>query len=246
MEIILNLFNIGYLFQHIGTILQIRKIERKKSTEGVCIDTLVLFLIGALCRVIWINDTELRLFWITYLELTMAFITLFYSLYLCLFKYNNMLTFFEGLNRTEILVFLRWYVILVISAILAYFFYPGNDSDNSHWFDLQMLVSLSIYCEAGGLLPQIYITNKEKDSNNFSRLYLVFLSISRVLRLLFWFKLFIEDNGFVFLIIADLIHCFMLSGFVYSFFSNLNNFSLPQTIDSKSQSKRNQRMTKLC
>jgi len=232
MEIILYIFNIGYLFQHIGTILQIQKIEKKKSTEGVCVDTLILFLIGAVSRVIWINDTELKKLWITYIELLLAFITLLYSLYLCLFKYNYQMTFFESINRTEIFILIRWYVILGISIILAYFFFPGNEGQS---FDLQMLVSLSIYCEAGGLLPQIYITNKEKDSNNFSSLYLVFLSISRALRILFWFKLYEDDNGFGFLILADLIHCFMLSGFVYSFFTNLNKFSLPQINDERSK-----------
>lgn len=231
---VLWVFNIGYIFQHVGTLIQIQKIEKKRSTEGVCVDTQILFLFGAIARVVWITDTQLKNFWLTYVELLLAFITILYCLYICLIKYSNT-SFVDSLNRTEIVIFIRWYSIFIISLLLAFFFFPGN---SGQWFDIQMLVSLSIYSEAGGLLPQIVITNKEKDSNNFSGLYLVFLSISRVMRLCFWFKMYMDSNGFGFLILADLIHCFMVSGFVWSFFQNLDKFTLPQVVDERSQNKR--------
>jgi len=226
-NIILWVFNIGYIFQHIGTLIQIKKIEKKRSTEGVCVDTQILFFIGALARVIWISDTQLKNFWLTYVELVLAFLTISYCLYICLVKYSQA-SFLESLNRTEIMIIMRWYFILVVSSVLAFFFFPGN---SGQWWDVQMLVSLSIYIEAAGLLPQIFITNKEKDSNNFSSLYLVFLSISRVMRLIFWFRMYVDSNGFGFLILADFIHCIMVSGFVWSFFKNLDKFTLPQAIE---------------
>ncbi len=231
---ILWIFDIGYIFQHVGTFTQIKKIERKKSTEGVCVDTQILFLIGTLARVFWVSDTQLRNFWLTYVELILAFITLIYSLYLCLYKYSYT-NFLDSLNRTEVNFLLRWYPIFLYSVVLAFFFFPGNEGQ---WWDIQMLVSLNMYIEAGGLIPQIILTNKEKDSNNFASLYLVFLCISRVMRLIFWLKMYFDGNGFIYLILADLFNCIMVSGFVWSFFQNLDKFSLPTQIDERSQNKR--------
>jgi hypothetical protein len=50
--------------------------------------------------------------------------------------------------------------------------------------------------------------------------------------------MYFDDNGFIFLMIADFIHCIAVSSFVYSFFTNLDSFSLPQTIDERSHNKR--------
>src|SRR4051812_46633053 len=86
---ILWVFNFGYLLQHIGTFLQIKKIQAIRSNEGVCVDTQILFLIGALARIVWISDTQLKNFWLTYVELILALLTLSYCLYLCLVKYNT-------------------------------------------------------------------------------------------------------------------------------------------------------------
>ena len=223
MSIILWIFDFGYLMQHLGTILQIQKIEAKRSIEGVCVDTQILFLIGTFARTFWITDTMLKDFFLTYIELLLSYGLLIYTLYLCLWKYNDY-TVIENLNRKEIPIYFRWYVIFAISLLLSYFYFPGNDGQA---WDLQMLVSLNIYAEAGGLLPQIIVVNKEKDSSNFSQYYIIFLSFSRICRLMFWVKMYSDDNSFIFLMIADFLHSIMVSGFIYSFFKNLNKLSLP-------------------
>jgi hypothetical protein len=224
MFFILFVFSIGYLFQHIGTLLQILRIEKKKDIEGVCVDTQILFLLGALARCVWVTDTMLKDFTLTYVELALALVSLVYTLYICLFKYNGAFTLGQCLNNKSIPIFFRWYVIFSVSAVLSYFFFPGNDGQG---WDIQMLVSLNIFSEAAGLLPQIYAVNSQKDSNIVSSFYLVCLSISRVLRLYFWIQMNDEENSFRFLLVADVLHLIMVSGFIYTFFKNLNQFKLP-------------------
>lgn len=230
MSIILWIFEMGYVMQHIGVIIQIHKILKRNSIEGVCVDTQILFLIGTFARGFWILDTMLKDFWLSYIELLVSCGLLIFTLYLCLWKFNDF-SIFASLNRTEIPIYFRWYVILLLSMVLSYFYFPGNEGQA---WDLQMLVSLNIYADAGGLIPQIIVVNKEKDSTNFSQLYLVFLSFSRVFRLIFWIKMYMDDNNFIFLIIADILHCLMVSGFIYSFFKNFNKLTLP-TINSKEE-----------
>jgi ER lumen protein retaining receptor len=224
MAFILWIFNIAYLFQHLGSFLQIKRIEKKRSIEGVCLDTQILFLIGALSRSIWVFDTMLKDFFVTYIELVLAFVSLVYTLYICLFKYNGVYPVIELINKPTIPIFIRWYFLFGISLLLSYFYFPGNEGQK---FDVQMLVSLTIYTEASGLLPQIYSVNLEKDSNIFSSFYLMCLSISRILRLFFWIKMYFEEAGFIFLVLADVIHLFLVSGFIYSFFKNLDKMMLP-------------------
>jgi len=220
--------------QHLGTILQIQKIERKRSIEGVCVDTQILFLIGTFARTFWITDTMLKDFFLTYIELLLSYVLLGYTLYLCLWKYNDF-SVLENLNRKEIPIYFRWYVIFAISAVLSYFYFPGNEGQS---FDLQMLVSLNIYSEAGGLLPQIIVVNKEKDSSNVSQYYIVFLSFSRICRLMFWVKMYTDDNSFIFLMVADFLHSIMVSGFIYTFFKNLNKLTLPTIYNSDADKKK--------
>lgn len=234
MSVVLLLFNAGYLCQHLGTFLQILRIENRKDIEGVSVDTQILFLIGAIARIVWITDTMLKDSFLTYVELALAGITLLYTLFICFFKYNLEYSTMSLVNNKKIPIFVRWYVVLLVCAGLSYFYYPG---DEEAAYDIQMLVSLTIFTEAAGLLPQIFYVNKEKDSANFSYFYLIFLTISRIFRLCFWIQMYMEGNDFGFLMYADLIHLLMVSGFIWSFFRNLNGLSLPTNDKSKSVKK---------
>lgn len=224
MAFIIWMFNLGYLCQHLGTFLQIITIEKKRNIEGVSVDTQILFLIGAIARFFWVKDTMLKDYWLTSIELMLAFISLIYTLFLCLLKYRYSYSEIKSLP-----IFVRWFSLLILCSVLSYFYFPGDEGQK---LDIQMLVSLTMYCEAAGLLPQIWTVNRQKDSTNFSSLYLVFLTISRIFRLIFWVKLYMEDAGFLFLIIADVIHLIMVSGFIYSFFKNFDSLSLPTNLGS--------------
>ena len=47
------IFEVGYLFQHIGTGLLIYKLNKQKSMYGICIDTHICYLFGLLARCFW-------------------------------------------------------------------------------------------------------------------------------------------------------------------------------------------------
>ena len=233
---ILYIFNFGYLLQHLGAVIQIMRLEKKGEIELICLDTQFLFLVGAISRIIWIHDTMLKDSIITYVEQILALMTISYTIYLCLFKLNKgFIPIMEFINKKDLPFYMKWWVLLLVSLILSFFFFPGNDGQR---FDLQQLVSLTIFSESMGLLPQIHLVNKQRDSQLISKFYLLFLSFSRIFRLVFWIYMYLDDNTFIYLMIADIIHCVMVSGFVYTFFKNFEGMSLPTTNRYHDESKR--------
>jgi uncharacterized protein with PQ loop repeat len=237
LNLIAWIFNIGYLFQHVGTLLQIRRIEKRKNIDGVSIDTQILFLVGAIARCFWVSDTILKKFKITYIELFLAIVTLSYTLCICLFKYNKEKSAFNLLFWSRVPIVFRWYFLLIVTGVFSFIYYPGKD-DKVMW-DIQMFVSLNIYTEAAGLIPQIFSFISEKDSRSFSTFYLIFLAVSRVFRLFFWIKLYLQTHDFEFLIVADALHVFVFIAFVYFFYSNFDNVLLPtnESTSEKSEKK---------
>ena len=53
-------------------------------------------------------------------------------------------------------VLISWKTIIPFCTVLAYFFHPGESDEY-----LQMLVSLSMFIEALGLLPQVFVNRKQ-------------------------------------------------------------------------------------
>ena len=47
--------------------------------------------------------------------------------------------------------------------------------------------------------------------------YIFCLAISRFFRLCFWFKLYMDGDSFLYLVIADLLHTLFLSDFIYKY-----------------------------
>jgi ER lumen protein retaining receptor len=222
MSFVLWLFEFGYILQHAATIFQIFRIKSRKSTEIISLDTNILFLIGALSRLVWMWDSMLKGFFLAYLEIIMAFISLVYIIFLySKYKVNTLVT-----NEIRLPVFMRVQVLLPIVCVLSFFFHPGVK--NNYYFTIQMFVSLSIFSEAIGLLPQWYIISKEKDTGNISQFYVVFLAFARLFRLLFWISMYYQGMKFGSLIVADLIHCAVLFNFVYNVIKNWNKALLPQ------------------
>jgi ER lumen protein retaining receptor len=222
MSFVLWLFEFGYILQHAATIFQIFRIKSRKSTEIISLDTNILFLIGALSRLVWMWDSMLKGFFLAYLEIIMAFISLVFIIFLySKYKVNTLVT-----NEIRLPVFMRVQVLLPIVCVLSFFFHPGVK--NNYYFTIQMFVSLSIFSEAIGLLPQWYIISKEKDTGNISQFYVVFLAFARLFRLLFWISMYYQGMKFGSLIVADLIHCAVLFNFVYNVIKNWNKALLPQ------------------
>jgi hypothetical protein len=79
------------------------------------------------------------------------------------------------------------------------------------------------------LIPQIPLLYKEGDIGALSRVYLLFIAISRIIRIIFWF---IPDQAldyFLYLIIADIIHTVVLIILIIIFVISKKRFLLPLT-----------------
>jgi ER lumen protein retaining receptor len=223
MSFVLWLFEIGYILQHAATISQIWKIQTKKNTEGMSIETNILFLVGACSRIIWMWDSMLKGFFLSYIEIVLALGTSAYFIFL----YNKYKTKNYWANEVQLPFYLKLHVLIPVVTILSFLFHPG--SKGKYYLTMQMFVSFSIFSEAIGLLPQMHLIEKAKDVGELSKLYVVFLGFARLLRLLFWLKMFYEGNRFTSLIIADLIHCISLFKFIYTVIQNWSGKGLPTT-----------------
>jgi ER lumen protein retaining receptor len=53
--------------------------------------------------------------------------------------------------------------------------------------------------------------------------YLVFMALSRVMRMCFWIMQYLNGDEFIYLILADVIHTIILGDFVYCFFKHRSN-----------------------
>lgn len=218
---ILWVFELGYMLQHLAIVFQILNILKKRSTEGVSKETCMFFLIGSLCRLGWMWDSMLANFYFAYLEVAIGVTSLIALIYL--YEKNKDSDYL----RAELSVpkYLNFPTLLLIICALSFFFHPG--SKNKYYLSLQMLVSFNIYSECIGLLPQLYLIYKTKETGNVSEYYILFLGIARFFRLIFWFKMYIDGNSFMSLIFADLTHTVILSVFIYTFKSNLSTFAMP-------------------
>ena len=216
--IILWTFEGGYLLQHIATFFQILKMTKRQNSECVSLETNVLFLIGAISRLFWVRSSALTDLYLTYFELLLGFTTLGYVIYL--YQKNKVRNFI--INEIKMPFYLKLYVLLPFITILSFFFNPGDT-----YFSDQIFVSLGIFSESIGLLPQLYIIRQSKDSGDLSELYVVFLALARFMRLFFWITMFISGSRYFSLIIADIIHCIALSNFVYNVIKNWSGKGLP-------------------
>ncbi|MCQ2817323.1 MAG: ER lumen protein-retaining receptor [archaeon] len=226
MRLVLILFEVSYLFQHIASIFQIIKIRKKKNSELISLETNVLFLIGAFSRLGWIWDSMLHKYIISYLEIALAVITLVYLIYL--YQKNKVRNY--AVNEIKLPPALTLACLIPLSLILSFFINPGDT-----YFTDQYFVSLGIFSEALGLLPQFYMIRKSKDTGDISELYIVFLGIARFCRLLFWIKMYFEGAKFIGLIIADFLHCVVLSGFIYNVIVNWGGKGLPISFSELNQ-----------
>ena len=198
----LLMFTLGYLSQVVGSVLLIKKIRRKKNTEGLSFETQICYLVGVLIRVIWIFKTRLSKHFIVWLELVVSISIAVYLVYLFV-KYKD--SSFVQINNPIKLVYL-----VAVCAVLSYFFHPGKRDAY-----MQMLVSFTIFLEAAGMLPQIYIMRKLKAVEVTIGHYVFSLAVSRVFRLLFWFMSWLDGVAFGYLVIADLVHTLLLADFCY-------------------------------
>lgn len=231
MSLLLVLFEVGYLLQHFATITQCYRIYKKRSTEMVSLETNIFFLIGSFSRIGWIWDSMLKGFFLSYIELTLGIVSLI-CLITLFFKYKSLDFVYSELKFP---IYCKPYVLFPLILVLSYFFHPGKKV--GYGLNSQMFVSLSIYSEAIGMIPQLYIISRQKDSGNISHWYVICLGIARFFRLLFWMQMKKKGKTFTGLMIADAIHTLFLFVFIYKVVKNWKSVMLPTVGETASEEK---------
>lgn len=212
---ILWFFEFGYVFQHLAIIFQILQIKKKRTVEGIAIETIIFFSIATLCRLVWIFESKLKNFYFTYVEMLIAIVSLSYILYLYLqYKSTDFIR-----ASVQIPPYLKFWSLLAVILILSFCFHPGKKND--YYLTTQMFVSANIFSECIGLIPQLYLITKSSETGNVSKSYLIFLGLARFFRIFFWVSMYLEGSSFLSLIIADIIHSILLIAFCYVFKKNL-------------------------
>lgn len=221
MAFVLYLFEIGYILQHMATCAQILKMKNKRNTEVVSFETNILFLIGAISRLVWMWDSMLKGMFLSYIEIILALGTSIYFVYVFnKYKVNNYYA-----AEIKLPFYLKLTVLIPLVTLLSFLFHPGIKG--KYYFTIQMFVSLSIFSEAIGLLPQLYMIARQKDTGDLSKMYVVFLGFARLFRLFFWLKMYYDGNRFIPLIVADVLHCVLLFNFIYTVIKNWSGKGLP-------------------
>merc|ERR1719401_225718 len=105
---------------------------------------------------------------------------------------------------------LRIYVTAPVCLALACVFHPGDE-----WFSMQILVSYTMFQEACGLLPQLWLMRKMHEVEPLTSHYVGLIVISRFIRMLFWGKMFFLGEHFLQLLLADIIHTLLAADYMY-------------------------------
>jgi ER lumen protein retaining receptor len=203
MDMELWLFTLGNLFQLFANCILLYKLYKNSSMFGLSIDSQQLFFIALVARCIWIYDTRLISFPLAAFELLS---NLLISGLICVICYRRKAT-----ANATVPVYIQTVCITLICGVICFFFHPG--AKNAYYMTVQMLVSFSMYMESFGLVPQIYIIRKLNEVENLTKHYIMAMIMARFIRFGFWFILWNNNESFLHLVMADLLHTVFLSDF---------------------------------
>jgi len=196
------LFILGYYVHFGASCLLLYKITGHKSIYGLSIDTQISYCLAVIVRCVWVMETRLVETYFAYLELILSTIIACALCYLC-YKHAH------TTSQQSSWLF-RVYVTCPASLVLAFFFHPGDD-----WWSMQILVAYTMYQEAMGLLPQLYLMRKMHEVEPLTSHYVGLLVCARMVRMVFWGKLFFLGEHFVQLLIADVVHTLLSADYLY-------------------------------
>jgi ER lumen protein retaining receptor len=114
--------------------------------------------------------------------------------------------------------YLRFYTLASVALVLAFFFHPSDT-----WIDVQILVAFTMYIEALGLLPQLWLMRKMYDVEPLTSHYVALLVIARFCRMVFWGVLFWQGEHFLQLFIADVLHGVLCADYMYLWIRKLRS-----------------------
>lgn len=196
------LFVLGYIVQFLAAMLLGYKISKHQSIYGLSVDTQVAFFLANICRCIWTLDTRLIETWVAYGELVMSTVASGWLCYLCYKHYHTTIKHAVWWARIQVLV--------PVAAVLAFFFHPSDQ-----WFSIQILVAFTMYIEALGLLPQLWLMKNMHEVEPLTSHYVGLLIVARLCRMVFWGVLFWMGEHFLQLFIADILHSLMAADYLY-------------------------------
>merc|ERR1719229_1403038 len=100
----------------------------------------------------------------------------------------------------------------------AFFFNPGDT-----WFSMQILVAYTMYQEAFGLLPQLWLMRKMHEVEPMTSHYVGMVVVGRGIRMCFWIKMYFLGEHFLQLLFADICHTMLSADYMYLWLKKLKN-----------------------
>jgi len=193
-------FVLGYYIFLISNCVLIYKIVNQKSIYGLSTDTQLCFLFSVIARCFWTLDTRLVETKFAYFELFGALVASSAICFLC-WRYRG-----TASNQTTPF---RIYILCPAALIAAIAIHPGDDL-----WTIQILVAFTMYIEACGLLPQLWLMRKMHEVETLTSHYLALLIVARACRMIFWAVLFLAGERFWMLFIADIIHLLLAADYM--------------------------------
>jgi len=196
------LFIIGYYVQLAASCMLAVKIYKHKSIYGLSVDTQIAYLLATVVRCIWVMETRLVETKLAYLELIGSTIAAFGLCGLCYQHYHT--------TMKHATTYLRVYITAPCALAAAFFFHPGDE-----WMSMQILVSFTMYMEACGLLPQLWLFRKMHEVEPMTSHYVGLLVCARFIRMIFWGKMYFLGEHFLQLLFADILHTLLSADYLY-------------------------------
>merc|ERR1719247_2333144 len=105
--------------------------------------------------------------------------------------------------------YLRAYITIPAALVVSFFFHPGDD-----WMSMQILVSFTMFIEACGLLPQLWLFRKMHEVEPMTSHYVGLLVCARFIRMIFWAKMYFIGENFLVLLFADIAHTLLSADYL--------------------------------
>eukprot|EP00929_Paragymnodinium_shiwhaense_P016201 TRINITY_DN124405_c0_g1_i1.p1 TRINITY_DN124405_c0_g1~~TRINITY_DN124405_c0_g1_i1.p1 ORF type:complete len:221 (-),score=66.78 TRINITY_DN124405_c0_g1_i1:235-897(-) len=203
-------FILGYYVQLAASAFLFYKIHKQRSIYGLSVDTQACYLLATLARCIWVMETRLVETFFAYLELFLSTVAACGLCFLCYKFYHT--------TVKHSIYYLRVYITAPAALVLAFVMHPGDT-----WFSMQILVAFTMYMEALGLLPQLWLMRKMHEVEPLTSNYVGLIVIARFVRMLFWIKMFYLGEHFLQLLFADICHTLLAADYMYLWFKKLKD-----------------------
>jgi len=189
------LFVVGYIVQLIASALLLLKMNQTKSSDGISIDTQLAFVLATVVRCIWTLETRLIETWFAYGELIGSTVLGLLVAHAC-WRFRD-----PDARHSRPIWMLQLQILAPLALVLAFFLHPSTD-----WFSMQVLVSFTMFMEAIGVMPQVFLMSKVQIIDAMGNEYVGLLAVARLIRLVFWTVLYFKGEHFFTLMVADGLH----------------------------------------